>query len=131
MKNNDSHFLPFTSNLTPMGNFLPYYDKRDDYSFDILNFPHLDSNIPTVPVYEVYISQLVRSAQASSLYLDFLQCHSFLSTKVSSQGFLKNCIILTVFSNIFWKISSPCWKVFFHMLTDDKRWCWQLWLSTL
>jgi len=87
MKHNDSHFLPFTSNLTPMVNFLPYYDKRDDYSFDILNFPHLDSNIPTVPVYKVYISQLVRSAQACSLYLDFYNVTVFWVLKYQVKDF--------------------------------------------
>jgi len=28
----------------------------------IINFPHLDSNIPTVPTYEVYMSQRMRYA---------------------------------------------------------------------
>ena len=35
------------------------YDKRDDFTFRIVNFPHLDSNIPANPAYGVYISQLV------------------------------------------------------------------------
>jgi hypothetical protein len=43
-----------------MVNFLPDYAKRDDFIFAILNFPPLDSKIPTAPVYEVFISQLVR-----------------------------------------------------------------------
>ena len=32
-------------------------DKRDDFSFQIVNFPHMDSNIPANPAYGVYISQ--------------------------------------------------------------------------
>ena len=36
------------------------YDKRDGFGFDIVNFPYMDSNIPTNPAYGVYISQLVR-----------------------------------------------------------------------
>ena len=36
------------------------YDKRDDFTFQIANFPHMDSNIPANPAYGVYISQLVR-----------------------------------------------------------------------
>ena len=35
------------------------YDKRDDFDFRIVNFPHMDSNIPANPAYGVYISQLV------------------------------------------------------------------------
>ena len=30
------------------------YDKRDDISFSILNFPYLCSNIPSSPAYGVY-----------------------------------------------------------------------------
>ena len=36
------------------------YDKRDSFSFDIVNFPHMSSNIPSKPAYGVYISQLIR-----------------------------------------------------------------------
>ena len=32
------------------------YDKRDDFTFRIVNFPHMDSNIPANPAYGVYIS---------------------------------------------------------------------------
>ena len=42
------------------------YDKRDDFNFPIVNFPFLDSNIPSSPAYGVYISQLIRYARACS-----------------------------------------------------------------
>ena len=32
------------------------YDKRDDFAFRILNFPHMDSNIPTKPACGFYVS---------------------------------------------------------------------------
>ena len=32
------------------------YDKRDDFNFDIVNFPFLDGDIPQRPSYGVYIS---------------------------------------------------------------------------
>ena len=32
------------------------YDKRDDFDFDIVNFPFLDGNVPRRPSYGVYIS---------------------------------------------------------------------------
>ena len=31
------------------------YDKRDDFGFNIVNFPHLCGNIPSKPAYRVYI----------------------------------------------------------------------------
>ena len=36
------------------------YDKRDDFTFRIVNFPHMDSNIPANPAYGVYISHQLR-----------------------------------------------------------------------
>ena len=32
------------------------YDKRDDFSFNITNYPFLSSNIPSSPAYGVFIS---------------------------------------------------------------------------
>ena len=46
------------------------YDKRDDFNFNIVNFPFLSSNIPQSPAYGVYVSQLIRYARASSAYSD-------------------------------------------------------------
>ena len=40
------------------------YDKRDDFNFPIVNFPFICSNIPAVPAYGVYISQLIRYSRA-------------------------------------------------------------------
>ena len=38
------------------------YDKRDDFDFDIVNFPFLDGDVPHRPIYGVYIYQLIRFA---------------------------------------------------------------------
>ena len=35
------------------------YDKRDDFDFDIVNFPFLDGDVPRRTSYGVYISQLI------------------------------------------------------------------------
>ena len=32
------------------------FDKRDDFTFPIVNFPFLCSNIPAAPAYGVYIT---------------------------------------------------------------------------
>ena len=34
------------------------YDKRDDFDFDMLNFPFLDGDVPPRPSYGVYIISL-------------------------------------------------------------------------
>ena len=38
------------------------FDKRDDFNFEIVNFPFLDGDVPRSPSYGVYISQLIRLA---------------------------------------------------------------------
>ena len=47
------------------------YDKRDDFDFEIVNFPFLDGDVPRSTSYGVYISQLIRFASASSYVADF------------------------------------------------------------
>ena len=39
------------------------YDKRDDFDFDIVNFPLLDGDVPSRASYGVYISQIIRFAR--------------------------------------------------------------------
>ena len=66
------------------------YDKRDDFNFDIVNFPFLDSNIPLGPAYGVYISQLIRYCRACCNYGDFKMRHGILVTRLLSQGYQKH-----------------------------------------
>ena len=47
------------------------YNKRDDFEFDIVNFPFLDVDVPRSASYGVYISQLIRFARVSSHVDDF------------------------------------------------------------
>ena len=42
---------------------LKFYDKRDDFDFDIVNFPFLDGDVLRCTS---YISQLIRFTRASS-----------------------------------------------------------------
>ena len=63
------------------------YDKRDDFSFSIVNFPYLCSNIPSSPAYSVYVSQLIRYARACSAYDQFLNRGKLLTDKLLLQGF--------------------------------------------
>ena len=47
------------------------YDKRDDFDFDIVNFPFLKGDVPRRLFYGVYISQLIRFAIVYSHVEDF------------------------------------------------------------
>ena len=63
------------------------YDKRDDFDFDIANFPFLDGDVPRRTSYRVYISQLIRFARASSNLSDFNCRNKALTTKLLRQGY--------------------------------------------
>ena len=47
------------------------YDKRDLFGFSIVNFPWLSGDVPRLPSYGIYISQLVRFARCCTRVLDF------------------------------------------------------------
>ena len=47
------------------------YDKRDDFNFEIVNFPFLDGDVPRSTSYGVYISRLIRFARVCSNVDDF------------------------------------------------------------
>ena len=55
------------------------YDKRDDFNFEIVNFPFLDGNAPRSPSYGVYIFQLIRFARVCSNVDDFNNRNLFLT----------------------------------------------------
>ena len=48
------------------------YDKRDDFTFPIVNFPFISSNIHVAPAHEAYILQPVRYFKACAQHSDFL-----------------------------------------------------------
>ena len=58
------------------------YDKRDDFDFEIVNFPFLDGDVPRSTSYGVYISQLIRFARASSYVADFNTRNKLLTEKL-------------------------------------------------
>ena len=62
------------------------YDKRDDFYFEIVNFPFLDGDVPRSPSYGVYISQLIRFARVCSNVDDFNNRNLFLTAKLLKQG---------------------------------------------
>ena len=68
------------------------YDKRKDFAFRIVNFPHVDSNIPANPVYGVYISQLVRYARICTSKVDFINRLRGLSLRLGQQDFETNLL---------------------------------------
>ena len=66
------------------------YDKRDDFDFEIVNFPFLDGDAPRPTSYGVYTSQLIRFARASSYVADFNTRNKLLTQKLLKQGYWYN-----------------------------------------
>jgi len=58
------------------------YDKRDDFDFNIVNFPPLDGDIPSSPSYGTYLSQLIRFARVCTRVEDFNERNSIMSRKL-------------------------------------------------
>ena len=63
------------------------YDRRDDFDFEIVNFPFLDGDVLRSTSYGVYISQLIRFARASSYVADFNTRNKLLTLKLLKQGY--------------------------------------------
>ena len=76
------------------------YDKRDDFNFEIVNFPFLDEDVPRSPSYGVYISQLIRFARVCSNVDDFNSRNLFLTAKLLKQGYRYHKIRIA-FSKIY------------------------------
>ena len=63
------------------------YDKRDDFNFEIVNFPFLDGDGPGSPSYGLYISQLISFAKVCSNVDYFNNINLFLTAKLLKQGY--------------------------------------------
>ena len=61
----------YNLNVVFVDKYTKIYDKRNDFDFDIVNFPFLGGDVPRRPSDGVYISQLIRFARASSHVTDF------------------------------------------------------------
>ena len=60
-----TNFLDLTISIYRGKFYIKLYDKRNDYDFEVINYPFLDGNIPKNQSYSVFISQLVRFARVN------------------------------------------------------------------
>ena len=63
------------------------YDRRDDFDFEIVNFPFLDGDVPRSTSYGVCISQFIRFARASSHVADVNTRYKLLTQKLLKHGY--------------------------------------------
>ena len=69
---NKGTFLDLDEEINDNKIKITLYDKREDFKFEIVNYPHLDSNIPQRIAYGVFTSQLIRFARICTLKEDLI-----------------------------------------------------------
>ena len=81
------------------------YDKRNDFDFEIVNFPSLDGDVPRRASYDVYISQLIRFARVPSYVTDIntrnkiltaILLNQVISTINSAKSFLNFIDVISI-----------------------------------
>ena len=77
----------FDLNIKVISIHTSVYDKRDDFGFPIVNFPWLSGDVPRLPSYGIYISQLVRFARCCTSVLDFHSKNLQITSKLLTQGY--------------------------------------------
>ena len=82
----EASFLDLHSSISDGFVKTKIYDKRDDFDFDIVNFPFLDGDVPRSTSHGVYISQLIRFARVSS-HVDDFNTRKVLTAKLLRQGY--------------------------------------------
>ena len=76
-------------NIKVIGNDIhtSVYDKRDDFGFPIVNFPWLSGDVPRLPSYGIYISQLVRFDRCCTRVFNFHSKNLQITSKLLTQGY--------------------------------------------
>lgn len=82
-----SPFLDLNLQITDGIVHTKIFDKRDDFNFEIANYPHLDGDVPRATSYGIYISQLIRFARACSEVDDFNHRNITITGRLISQGY--------------------------------------------
>ena len=79
-------------------------DKRDDFNFSIVHFPHSCSDIPSLFPCGEYVSQLIRYANACFVHDPFLSRGKLLTSMLLLQGY-KQSHLKATFPNFYGRIN--------------------------
>ena len=81
------HFLDLHLSISDGFVMTTNFDKRDDFDFDIVNFPFLNGGVPRSASYGVCISEVIRFARVSSNVDDFNTRSKVLTAKLLRQEY--------------------------------------------
>ena len=82
-----STFLDIEINIQGNMIYTNLYDKRDDFSFNVNNFPIMSSNILFKRTHGIVISQMLRHSKVCIHYNDFISKCNILIYKLTDQHF--------------------------------------------
>lgn len=87
-----SNYLDLTISIV-CGKFkYQLYDKRQDFPFTVINYPFINGNIPRVPSYGVYLSQIIRFCYLFSESKNLTNAFKVLNKRFMEQGFIKDTL---------------------------------------
>ena len=104
-----SNYLDLTISIVNGKFRYQLYDKRQDFPFKVISYPFINGNIPRIPSYGVYSSQLIRFCYLFSESKYLTNAFNLLNKRFLDQGFvmdtLKNkfSLFLTKYPHIWCK----------------------------
>ena len=84
---NKVNYLDLTISVYRGKYFYKSFDKRNDFGFEIINYPDIRGNIPKMPADGVFVSQLVRFCSVNKSVHHFKRDVSVLVKKLLLKGF--------------------------------------------
>jgi hypothetical protein len=103
--------LIFTLKSTTKENWKNLHDKRDDFTFPIVNFSFISSNIPTSPAHGHYTSHFIRYSRACFQCSGFLVRAQLLSQKLFKQGYVAPTLrssLKTLYNEVQYVFTPSC-----------------------
>ena len=80
------------------------YHKRDNFNFEIVNYPFLNKDVPCSPSYGVYILQLhiIRFAKVCSHVDEFINRNTFITSKLLKHCYRYHKLLKAFFSELYY-----------------------------
>ena len=108
-------FLDLDINILNNRFYTKLYDKRRDFSFKVVTFPNLRSNVPVKPSYGVFVGELYRICKSSSVVTEFIHDVKLLIDKLITQNFERK--ILHRYLKLFINSQPACILRHWHNFT--------------
>ena len=87
-----SNYLDLTISIVNGKFRYQLFDKRGEFPFKVINYPFISGNIPRIPSYGVYISQLIRFCYIFSESNNLVNALKELNKKLIDQGYLRTTL---------------------------------------